>query len=1132
MSTRAQLSETLNRLLPGEKNKRIRTAILEGANYSGVRTDQLRQSIDESNRLRTGRLVAGTVTFTSTTNADVSGFAWTVDYEVFQQDALESITVLAPHAEFARPDYFVGLADGSVAYRAGTIDALGNARFPTVANDEVLLYSVLRKSDESNVNTPLDPAPIDHNATRNIQGGKPAIGDQPAEHYHQTHADYLKILKLIANISANSVSLRGLTTFTAPTSADSTDWKWIIANVEYSVTSETNATSGTPATYPRPDFFIGKTDGTIDYRPGVIDEFGNPTLPDIADDEVILDVVLRDPDGNNSSIPPEEYFDVPFPNFLYQTAVQADTEDLYAPVWRATVNANNSYHLHLNYGAPSSEADWDTVNSGRSGLLSLTFFCLAGLEITGITFETFDGKSQPGDWVLLRDGDEVTLYHKSSDYWMRVYYRAVFLGGAAFKSQMLNRQIYDALPSGDQSFDSTPFGFEFLTIDQLPQYGLLNGGTIQYRGDGLWFQWAAAVVGIGGVLNAPDDEIELAAADPTLNREDLLGWLKTGPTTAVPHVITGTPGPVFAPPPYDPTTFLAGIPVKIPAAATVPDGTITTENVYIDNAQWTVTKSGTGTLDADSTDNPSTGTKAVKSTGTGNGYRVRFTRSAVLDLSTLTDATLGMDTDLIAAMQNNMNLHAVFLDDTATPVSSQVTLTLNKASTAYQFLALDLTAFSFTSQSVKHLEIVFTRSGGGTFAGFYLDNVKIQGGVEQPVQSSVKHDSTTEKKGGDPILGEWYHVTKNSAEGLEASGATAADPVAKMSDLPAAGIPDAPSDGSHYARKDGSWVSFVPGIQHAPSDGSYYASRNGAWASFVPFTVAGTPSSGDVVTYVAGVPTWQAPSGGGGGGISGLTTNYIPKATSASTIGDSRITDDGTTIGVIGPGSASNGASLAYFQSGTGVTAGNLYGIGVGKQNAGAFFFGINKNSVTGQIPSNSAFISTYGGSDGISIGRGGGAFLPNSADIYINGSGNIGFGRTDQTYKVDVSGNLRASLSQNNLANTVGFFYSLYNNVDANPTVAYPVLRLERVGKSGAAFGSSMDFGVSRYEASGTNARTELVMRLAHGGTATPEVTLMKFRSNGQIILPGIPTSNPLIDASIYEYNDGTRTYLCISQG
>lgn len=42
------------------------------------------------------------------------------------------------------------------------------------------------------------------------------------------------------------------------------------------------------------------------------------------------------------------------------------------------------------------------------------------------------------------------------------------------------------------------------------------------------------------------------------------------------------------------------------------------------------------------------------------------------------------------------------------------------------------------------------------------------------------------------------------------------------------GIPDAPSDGGTYGRKDGAW-SIVPGIPDAPSDGNIYGRKDGGW---------------------------------------------------------------------------------------------------------------------------------------------------------------------------------------------------------------------------------------------------------------------------------------------------------------
>ncbi len=191
MST-AKLAEEIKRLLPEEKYKRIRLAIMAAATAGKSEARTVKGEIAQENRLRTGLLADGTVEFTSDTGADLNLFAWVIEYQIFQPGPVTK-AVLAPHETYARPDYFVGMPDGTIDYRAGTIDDEGNATFPTVAPGEVLLRSVLRKPDGSNAETPIDPEAIviDHNATKNIQGGKPAIGDQPAEFFHLTAEERL-----------------------------------------------------------------------------------------------------------------------------------------------------------------------------------------------------------------------------------------------------------------------------------------------------------------------------------------------------------------------------------------------------------------------------------------------------------------------------------------------------------------------------------------------------------------------------------------------------------------------------------------------------------------------------------------------------------------------------------------------------------------------------------------------------------------------------------------------------------------------------------------------------------------------------------------------------------------------------
>jgi hypothetical protein len=83
-------------------------------------------------------------------------------------------------------------------------------------------------------------------------------------------------------------------------------------------------------------------------------------------------------------------------------------------------------------------------------------------------------------------------------------------------------------------------------------------------------------------------------------------------------------------------------------------------------------------------------------------------------------------------------------------------------------------------------------------------------------------------------------------------------------------------------------------------------------------------------------------------------------------------------------------ALLAAFTSPASPTAGNLFLIEINKSTVDALLLGVNKNTVTGQVPASTCFISTYVNGDGLSIGRGASNGLPNTTDILIDGSGNV----------------------------------------------------------------------------------------------------------------------------------------------
>lgn len=168
---------------------------------------------------------------------------------------------------------------------------------------------------------------------------------------------------------------------------------------------------------------------------------------------------------------------------------------------------------------------------------------------------------------------------------------------------------------------------------------------------------------------------------------------------------------------------------------------------------------------------------------------------------------------------------------------------------------------------------------------------------------------------------------------------------------------------------------------------------------------ATAPTTGQVLTATSGTAaTWQTPSGG----ISGLTTNYITKAASSTSIGNSIIYDDGTNIGI---GTTSPTAKMQIVDN-------NANGIFLQMVNNGAS--GASPNFIMGQAGSTAFGITSWVNSavfEGQSIG--GLAFGAYAGDIKFyantsrtedfvikNGTGNVGIGTTSPaaSAKLDIT--------------------------------------------------------------------------------------------------------------------------------
>lgn len=139
--------------------------------------------------------------------------------------------------------------------------------------------------------------------------------------------------------------------------------------------------------------------------------------------------------------------------------------------------------------------------------------------------------------------------------------------------------------------------------------------------------------------------------------------------------------------------------------------------------------------------------------------------------------------------------------------------------------------------------------------------------------------------------------------------------------------------------------------------------------------------------------------------IGGVSFNGTANITVATAIGGFTVTGNPLAVGntasgaykleVFDTGSATTADTVALFQSGAAPPAGNIVGIGILKSGTEELLLGINKNTTTGSVPANSAFISTLQTTGTLSLGRGTGGSTPSTSDIFIDGSGHVGIGQT-----------------------------------------------------------------------------------------------------------------------------------------
>ena len=247
---------------------------------------------------------------------------------------------------------------------------------------------------------------------------------------------------------------------------------------------------------------------------------------------------------------------------------------------------------------------------------------------------------------------------------------------------------------------------------------------------GLTFYISYGVYYIGGKkYYCPGTTITLSAADATHPRIDV--FAVTDEYTVV--AIEGTPAASPAKPQVDPSTQLELTQVYIPALATEPatpgGDPYANELIYDENTEWTPAASGT-TADFASTTDPVSGTKCAEITDISKFDTIKFTSSLALLMADY--ATLNLSIKLKEEMPSDYALFATLMLAGNT-VSNDIRLEINRSYTAWQKVAVSMADFVKTGTQFDVVRFKFgAKSILSVYSGFYLDNIYLQYGPDQP----------------------------------------------------------------------------------------------------------------------------------------------------------------------------------------------------------------------------------------------------------------------------------------------------------------------------------------------------------------------------------------------------------------
>lgn len=272
--------------------------------------------------------------------------------------------------------------------------------------------------------------------------------------------------------------------------------------------------------------------------------------------------------------------------------------------------------------------------------------------------------------------------------------------------------------------------------------GIISGFKVQYANNAFDFNVSSGFVRKDGVAVFVDgiNNLDVGPSDPDDPR---INVIKVSATEGI-QVELGDP----TTPPAKPTDLGEGFFeitfVTIEAASTEFENADNDE-VFTENAppNWDVTTQGTGTFNPNYSTNPYEGLISFLLQTLQSGAQARFTKpsSGTIDLQGF--ETIGMQIYLFQQMNNGWFIQMDLIAPSGFSVcGGWFNLpVLKNQFLQWQFVAVDVASLPLTGSVISQIRIRFYRqSGPATFAGFQLDNLILQGGVNQPPSTGQQNE--------------------------------------------------------------------------------------------------------------------------------------------------------------------------------------------------------------------------------------------------------------------------------------------------------------------------------------------------------------------------------------------------------